>query len=41
MHGAGCCIGTDDEAFYKLQRTIWGFATHPNFASVLMLGLGW
>lgn len=40
VHGAGCCIGTDDEAFYKLQRTIWGFATHPNFASVLMLGLG-
>lgn len=40
IHGAGCCIGTDDEAFYKLQRTVWGFATHPNFASVLMLGLG-
>lgn len=40
IHGAGCCIGTDDEAFYKLQRTVWGFATHPNFATVLMLGLG-
>jgi len=40
VHGAGCCIGTDDEAFRKLQRAIWGFATHPNFASVLMLGLG-
>ncbi|SEO38967.1 altronate hydrolase [Salinihabitans flavidus] len=40
VHGAGCCIGTDDEAFYKLQRTVWGFATHANFASVLMLGLG-
>ena len=40
VHGAGCCIGTNDEAFYKLQRTIWGYATHPNFASVLMLGLG-
>ena len=40
VHGAGCCIGTDDEAFRKLQRTIWGFARHPNFASVLMLGLG-
>ena len=37
VHGAGCCIGTDDEAFAKLQRTIWGYATHPNFASVLML----
>ena len=40
VHGAGCCIGTDDEAFRKLQRAIWGYATHPNFASVLMLGLG-
>ncbi len=40
VHGAGCCIGTDDDAFRKLQRAIWGFATHPNFASVLMLGLG-
>ncbi len=40
VHGAGCCIGTDDEAFRKLQCAIWGYATHPNFASVLMLGLG-
>ena len=40
MHGAGCCIGTDDEAFRMLQRTIWGHARHPNFASILMLGLG-
>ncbi len=40
VHGAGCCIGTDDEAFAKLQRTIWGYARHPNFATVMMLGLG-
>ncbi len=40
VHGAGCCIGTNDDAFRKLQRAIWGGATHPNFASVLMLGLG-
>lgn len=40
VHGAGCCIGTDDEAFRMLQRTIWGHARHPNFASMLMLGLG-
>lgn len=40
VHGAGCSIGTEDEAFRKLQRAIWGYATHPNFASVLMLGLG-
>ena len=24
VHGAGCCIGTDDDAFRKLQRAIWG-----------------
>lgn len=40
VHGAGCCIGTDDDAFRKLQRAIWGYATHPNVASVLMSGLG-
>ena len=40
VHGAGCCISTDDEGFRMLQRTIWGHARHPNFASVLMLGLG-
>jgi altronate hydrolase len=40
VHGAGCCIGTDDEGFRMLQRTVWGHARHANFASVLMLGLG-
>lgn len=40
VHGAGCGHATDDEAYYKLQRAIWGHAVHPNFASVLMLGLG-
>jgi altronate hydrolase len=40
VHGAGCCVATDDEGFRMLQRTIWGHARHANFASVLMLGLG-
>ena len=40
VHGAGCCTATDDEGFAMLQRAIWGHARHPNFASVLMLGLG-
>lgn len=40
VHGAGCSIATDGESFRKLQRAIWGYATHPNFALVLMLGLG-
>ena len=40
VHGAGCCVATDDESFRLLQRTIWGYARHANFASMLMLGLG-
>lgn len=40
IHGAGCSVATDGDGFRKLQRAIWGYATHPNFASVLMLGLG-
>ncbi len=40
VHGAGCCVATDDEGFSMLQRTVWGHARHPNFAAVLMLGLG-
>jgi altronate hydrolase len=39
-HGAGCCIGADHEGFRMLQRTIWGHAEHPNFAAVLLVGLG-
>lgn len=39
-HGAGCGINTDNESFAKLQRAIWGTAMHPNFAGVLMVGLG-
>jgi altronate hydrolase len=39
-HGAGCCVATDDEQFAMLQRTIKGYAGHPNFAAVLLLGLG-
>ena len=28
------------EGFDILRRTLWGFASHPNFAGVLMVGLG-
>ena len=28
------------EGYATLQRTLWGFAAHPNFASILMIGLG-
>lgn len=40
VHGAGCSMATDAEGFRMLQRTVWGHARHPNFAAVLMLGLG-
>ena len=40
VHSTGCGMGMGDEPFDKLQRTIWGYTTHPNFAAVLMVGLG-
>ena len=40
VHGSGCCMDADDEGFANLQRTLWGYARHPNFAAVLMVGLG-
>merc|ERR1712078_273537 len=39
-HGAGCAVSTRNEGFHMLQRTIWGHVRHPNFGSVLMVGLG-
>lgn len=38
-HGIGCCVGAD-ESLTQLRRTIGGLAAHPNFASVLIVGLG-
>ena len=40
VHGSGCCMAGQGETFETIQRTIWGFARHPNFAGVLLLGLG-
>lgn len=40
VHGAGCCIKSDGEGYGNLQRTLMGYAGHPNFASTLMIGLG-
>jgi len=39
-HGVGCCISNKNEAFAMLQRTVWGHVRHPNFAAVMMVGLG-
>jgi altronate hydrolase len=39
-HGAGCAIDPEGEGLAILQRTLGGYACHPNFASVLVIGLG-
>ncbi len=39
-HGSGCGMSADGEGFTLLQRTLRGYAAHPNFAAVLLVGLG-
>jgi arabinonate dehydratase len=40
-HGYGCgTAGQGNEGFETLQRTLAGYADHPNVAGVLLLGLG-
>ncbi|WP_413614859.1 altronate dehydratase family protein [Halomonas cupida] len=39
-HGTGCAINTESEGFAFLERVIAGYAQHPNFAFVLIIGLG-
>lgn len=39
-HGSGCAIDAGGEGLRVLRRTLAGYATHPNFAAVLMVGLG-
>jgi len=40
VHGTGCGMADKGEGFANLQRTLWGYAQHVNFAGVMMLGLG-
>lgn len=39
-HGSGCAMSKSGEGFRLLRRTLAGFAIHPNFGGVLVLGLG-
>ncbi len=39
-HGSGCSMVPDGEGFQLLQRTLAGYARHPNFAGLLLVGLG-
>ncbi len=39
-HGSGCGMDTRGEGMRILRRTLGGYARHPNFAGVLVVGLG-
>ncbi len=40
VHGGGCALDIKGEGYEVLKRTQWGYATNPNMAAVLMVGLG-
>ena len=39
-HETGCGMSSDGEGYETLRRTFDGYARHPNFGGVLMVGLG-
>ena len=39
-HGMGCATDSAGEELRVLRRTLGGYARHPNFAAVLVVGLG-
>lgn len=39
-HGTGCGLADNGDGFDQLQRVFAGYATHPNVAAVLLVGLG-
>jgi altronate hydrolase len=39
-HSFGCCIEHNGEGVKQLRRTLGGFVKHPNFAGVVVIGLG-
>ncbi len=39
-HGAGCATDSDGEPLQVLRRTLGGYARHPNFGALLLVGLG-
>ncbi len=40
VHGTGCGMAGRGEEYDILERTQWGYASHPNLAGVLLVGLG-
>lgn len=39
-HGAGCATDSAGEPLQLLRRTLGGYARHPNFAAIVVVGLG-
>lgn len=39
-HGTGCGMASEGEGMDVLRRTLTGYAVHPNFAGVVVVGLG-
>jgi altronate hydrolase/galactarate dehydratase len=40
VHGTGCGMSGDNEGYATLFRTLAGYAQHPNFGGILLIGLG-
>ncbi|WP_373635641.1 UxaA family hydrolase [Yoonia sp. SS1-5] len=40
VHGTGCGMASDGAGYALLLRTLAGYAQHPNFGGVLLVGLG-
>jgi altronate hydrolase len=40
VHGTGCGMASKGEGYDVIERTQWGYASHPNFGGVLVVGLG-
>src|SRR5579871_1642580 len=40
VHGTGCGMADKGEGFDVLRRTQWGYASHPNMAGAILIGLG-
>ncbi|MCD1634782.1 altronate dehydratase family protein [Martelella mediterranea] len=39
-HGSGCGMAGQGEGYETLMRTLAGYAQHPNFGAILLVGLG-
>jgi len=40
VHGTGCGMSGDNDGYATLFRTLSGYAQHPNFGAILLVGLG-